>query len=114
MTVLFETHASSCRSSALRKLGKTHLTGSNERWQCNSRHSLAFAKQSYNAAMVLNQVEIDECRKAFHTFDKDNSGTIDVWELKAVLEGMGQAPTEEELFQMISEVDDNMSGSIGA
>jgi calmodulin len=63
--------------------------------------------------MVLNQVEIDECRSAFHSFDKDQSGTIDVWELKAVLEGMGQSPTEEELFQMISEVDDNMSGSIG-
>lgn len=29
-----------------------------------------------------------------------------------VLEAMGQKPTEEELFQMISEVDDNMSGSI--
>lgn len=26
---------------------------------------------------------------------------------------MGQKPTEEELFQMISEVDDNMSGTIG-
>jgi Ca2+-binding EF-hand superfamily protein len=25
---------------------------------------------------------------------------------------MGQKPTEEELFQMISEVDDNMSGAI--
>lgn len=25
---------------------------------------------------------------------------------------MGQKPTEEELFQMISEVDENMSGSI--
>lgn len=29
-----------------------------------------------------------------------------------VLEAMGQAPTEDELFEMISEVDDNMSGSI--
>ena len=27
---------------------------------------------------------------------------------------MGQHPTEEELFQMISEVDENASGSIGA
>ena len=45
-------------------------------------------------------------------FDKDRSGTIDVWELRQVLEAMGQAPTEDELFQMISEVDDNMSGSI--
>ena len=39
-------------------------------------------------------------------------GTIDVWELRQVLEAMGQKPTEEELFQMISEVDENMSGSI--
>jgi hypothetical protein len=31
----------------------------------------------------------------------------------AVLAAMGQKPTEEELFQMISEVDDNMSGAIG-
>jgi Ca2+-binding EF-hand superfamily protein len=62
--------------------------------------------------MVLTQEEIDGCRDAFLAFDKDRSGTIDVWELRQVLEAMGQKPTEEELFQMISEVDDNMSGSI--
>jgi calmodulin len=44
--------------------------------------------------------------------DKDRSHTIDVWELRQVLEAMGQKPTEEELFQMISEVDEDMSGSI--
>jgi EF-hand domain pair len=64
------------------------------------------------ATMVLTQEEIDGCRDAFLAFDKDRSGTIDVWELRQVLEAMGQKPTEEELFQMISEVDDNMSGSI--
>jgi Ca2+-binding EF-hand superfamily protein len=62
--------------------------------------------------MVLTQDDIDGCRDAFLAFDKDRSGTIDVWELRQVLEAMGQKPTEEELFQMISEVDDNMSGSI--
>jgi calmodulin len=62
--------------------------------------------------MVLSQEEIDGCREAFLAFDKDRSGTIDVWELRQVLEAMGQHPTEEELFQMISEVDENMSGSI--
>ncbi|CAM9471331.1 unnamed protein product [Choristocarpus tenellus] len=62
--------------------------------------------------MVLTQEEMDGCRDAFLAFDKDRSGTIDVWELRQVLEAMGQKPTEEELFQMISEVDDNMSGSI--
>ena len=40
------------------------------------------------------------------------SGSIDVWELRQVLEAMGQKPTEEELFQMISEVDDHMTGAI--
>ena len=62
--------------------------------------------------MMLSQEDIDGCRQAFLAFDKDRSGTIDVWELRQVLEAMGQAPTEDELFQMISEVDDNMSGSI--
>jgi calmodulin len=62
--------------------------------------------------MVLGQEDIDGCRRAFLAFDKDRSGTIDVWELRHVLEAMGQSPTEDELFQMISEVDENMSGSI--
>jgi calmodulin len=62
--------------------------------------------------MVLSQEEIDGCREAFNAFDKDGSKTIDVWELRDVLEAMGQKPTEEELFQMISEVDENMSGTI--
>ena len=61
--------------------------------------------------MVLSQEEIDGCREAFNAFDKDRSHTIDVWELRQVLEAMGQKPTEEELFQMISEVDEDMSGS---
>ena len=63
--------------------------------------------------MVLQQEEIDACRDAFNAFDKDGSGNIDVWELRQVLEAMGQKPTEEELFQMISEVDGDMSGDIG-
>lgn len=62
--------------------------------------------------MPLSGKEVDACREAFVAFDKDKSGTIDVWELRQVLEAMGQAPTEEELFAMIAEVDDNMSGSI--
>lgn len=51
-------------------------------------------------SMILNQEEIDGCREAFMAFDKDRSGTIDVWELRQVLEAMGQAPTEDELFQV--------------
>lgn len=40
-----------------------------------------------SARMPLTQEEIDGCRDAFLAFDKDRSGTIDVWELRAVLEG---------------------------
>ena len=43
--------------------------------------------------MPLTQDEIDGCRDAFLAFDKDRSGTIDVWELRQVLEAMGQKPT---------------------
>jgi calmodulin len=52
--------------------------------------------------MILSQEDIDRCREAFLAFDKDRSGTIDVWELRQVLEAMGQAPTEDELFQVRS------------
>lgn len=37
---------------------------------------------------------------------------IDVWELTEVLEAMGQRPTEDELFSLVSEVDCDFSGSI--
>uniref|UniRef100_A0A7S0I9G7 EF-hand domain-containing protein n=1 Tax=Micromonas pusilla TaxID=38833 RepID=A0A7S0I9G7_MICPS len=62
--------------------------------------------------MPLSQEEIDGCREAFNKFDKDGSGTIDALELKATLNAMGQNPTEEEIFQMISQVDDDNSGEI--
>lgn len=71
--------------------------------------------------MPLTQAEMDAAIQSFMEYDKDRSGTIDMWELKDVLYGiknlsiilaMGQHPTEEELFQMIAEVDDNMSGAI--
>jgi len=61
---------------------------------------------------MLTQEEIDKCREAFERFDKDGSGTIDAWELKETLKAMGQNPTDEEVFQMLSQVDDDGSGSI--
>ena len=62
----------------------------------------------------LAQEELDACRDAFLLFDKDRSGSIDLWELKLVLEAMGQKPSDEEVFEMIALVDDNQSGAIGA
>ena len=62
--------------------------------------------------MVLSQEEIDGCREAFLAFDKDRSGTIDIYELRDVLEAMGQQPTEEELFQLLNSVDEDGTGEI--
>eukprot|EP00899_Mesostigma_viride_P021922 jgi/Mesvir1/29731/Mv00960-RA.1 len=60
----------------------------------------------------LEQEEIDRARAAFGRFDKDGSGTIDTSELRVTLQALGQNPTDEELFIMISQVDDDNSGEI--
>ena len=78
---------------------------------------------------VLTAQEVERSRKIFTTFDKDGtipqqcaltkvtllhsrlityayaeSGTIDVQELRAALQLLGQQPTMEELFIIISQV----------
>eukprot|EP00591_Stephanopyxis_turris_P003691 CAMPEP_0195525224 /NCGR_PEP_ID=MMETSP0794_2-20130614/25550_1 /TAXON_ID=515487 /ORGANISM="Stephanopyxis turris, Strain CCMP 815" /LENGTH=151 /DNA_ID=CAMNT_0040655633 /DNA_START=95 /DNA_END=550 /DNA_ORIENTATION=+ len=62
--------------------------------------------------MELTQAQIDACRDSFAAYDKDHSGTIDAWELRQVLESMGQKPTDEEVFNLISTVDEDMSQTI--
>jgi Ca2+-binding EF-hand superfamily protein len=37
---------------------------------------------------VLGQDEIEKCQQAFRQFDKDGNGTIDFFELKAMLQGV--------------------------
>jgi Ca2+-binding EF-hand superfamily protein len=62
--------------------------------------------------MVLTQEEIDACRAAFQAFDTDKTGCLDVAALRGVLGFLGQKPTEDELFMMIAEVDEGMSGML--
>mmetsp|Transcript_16093 Transcript_16093/g.20829 ORF Transcript_16093/g.20829 Transcript_16093/m.20829 type:complete len:125 (+) Transcript_16093:42-416(+) len=62
--------------------------------------------------MVLGQAEVEACREAFNAFDTNESGEIDAWELRDILKGLGRNPTDEELFELISIVDTNMSGTI--
>ncbi|GBG25914.1 Calmodulin [Hondaea fermentalgiana] len=64
------------------------------------------------AHLRLTQEEIDACKESFLLFDQDRSGSIDQWELKDCLKAMGQSPTDEEIFQMISSVDTNDDNSI--
>lgn len=60
----------------------------------------------------LTEEQIAEFKDAFNLFDKDGDGTISTAELGTVMRSMGQNPTEQELTEMISEVDNDDSGSI--
>jgi calmodulin len=62
--------------------------------------------------MVLSQDDIDSCRRAFDAFCKENSGALDVWELREVMAHIGQPVTDSELFALIAGVDTDYSGLI--
>ena len=62
--------------------------------------------------MNLTEEEVLMCRKAFLNFDKDRSGTIDIDELKILLQDMRLKQTEEDLAVMVSHVDENNTGEI--
>lgn len=59
----------------------------------------------------LSQEMIDGLRECFLAIlrekgDDDRDGKIDVFDLGKVLEAMGQKPSVDDLYQMVSEVDD--------
>ena len=60
----------------------------------------------------LTEDEIQGCYRAFQAFDSDNSGSIDHFELKAVLMSMGQTPSDEEIMDLMAQVDEDNSGAI--
>ena len=61
---------------------------------------------------VFSQEEQERCRESFLAYDLDRSGSIDQWELKSALATFGITATDEEVFCMITEVDQNKNGTI--
>ncbi len=55
---------------------------------------------------------MDEIRSAFELFDKDNSGNIDVHELRDAMKALGIYLKKEEVRLMMKKVDKDGSGSI--
>ncbi|EDO43391.1 predicted protein, partial [Nematostella vectensis] len=55
---------------------------------------------------------LDAYKKQFMEYDVNNSGDIDIMELKMMMEKLGQAKTHLELKKMIAEVDTTNSGTI--
>eukprot|EP00762_Andalucia_godoyi_P002377 ANDGO_02803.mRNA.1 Dynein 18 kDa light chain len=53
----------------------------------------------------LSQEEIEAASAIFSEYDADHSGVIDAWELKRALTRLGQAPSEDEVFALLSEAD---------
>merc|ERR1712086_744075 len=60
----------------------------------------------------LTDEQVEEIREAFNLFDADQSGAIDVRELKAAMRALGFEVKKEELKKMISDIDNDGNGDI--
>ncbi|BAZ09955.1 signal transduction protein [Calothrix sp. NIES-4071] len=61
---------------------------------------------------ALSEQEVQKLWEAFKVFDTDTSGLISAFELGQVMRSLGQSPNETELYDLIKEVDIDLSGSI--
>ena len=62
--------------------------------------------------MEFKEEDIDLCQKAFMDLDEEDIGAIHSNELKSALEKIGISIDENELYKLISEVDDKNTGMI--
>eukprot|EP00755_Sulcionema_specki_P016725 Sspe_Gene.62708::Locus_35401_Transcript_1_1_Confidence_1.000_Length_3474::g.62708::m.62708 len=62
--------------------------------------------------VALTDVEISQYERFFNTFDKDGSGTIDMEELRDIMQCLGVWLTDEELLELQNTVDTNKSGEV--
>eukprot|EP00755_Sulcionema_specki_P027155 Sspe_Gene.87243::Locus_58297_Transcript_1_1_Confidence_1.000_Length_3253::g.87243::m.87243 len=69
----------------------------------------SFKSTSRGTAVELTQVELMNFEKMFRTFDVDNSGTIDIHEIGALMRGLGCPMSEAELEKLVGAVDKNGS-----
>merc|ERR1712222_79878 len=60
----------------------------------------------------LSEEQMDEIREAFNLFDGDQSGAIDVRELKAAMRALGFEVKNEELKKMVTDVGNDGNGTI--
>ena len=62
--------------------------------------------------MNLTEEDLALCQRVFADLDEDGIGTIRSSDLKIALERIGSFPNENDLFKMISELDDHNTGFI--
>eukprot|EP00347_Sterkiella_histriomuscorum_P023352 403334973 len=69
-------------------------------------------KKKVKKKRILTREQVDEIRSAFELFDRDNSGNIDVNELRDAMKALGIYLKKEEVKNMMARVDKDGSGSI--
>merc|ERR1712193_11743 len=75
----------------------------------SGRHNMG---RAIKKAGQLSDEQMDEIREAFNLFDGDQSGAIDVRELKAAMRALGLEVKNEELKKMVADVDNDGNGTI--
>merc|ERR1711959_39764 len=72
--------------------------------------------QNFNARKYerpgLKQDEIEEIKEAFDLFDTDQSGEIDLKELKAAMQSLGYESKNDTIFTMLNELDKDGNASL--
>merc|ERR1739848_30471 len=76
------------------------------------RYSKMSRRGGKKKAGQLSDEQMDEIREAFNLFDGDQSGAIDVRELKAAMRALGFEVKNEELKKMVADVDGDGNGTI--
>eukprot|EP01070_Trichotokara_eunicae_P008135 Trichotokara_eunicae@DN5648_c0_g1_i3.p1 len=60
----------------------------------------------------LSDQQVREYRHAFTLFDSDGNGTIDAADLAKLLRSMGEAPSDDEITELVHFIDADGSGEI--
>ncbi|CAE8581986.1 unnamed protein product [Polarella glacialis] len=79
-------------------------------------HSTKAKHQNFQARKYerpgLKQDEIEEIKEAFDLFDTDQSGEIDLKELKAAMQSLGYESKNDTIFTMLAELDKDGNASL--
>ncbi|XP_064628899.1 uncharacterized protein LOC135488284 [Lineus longissimus] len=62
---------------------------------------------------IFTEAEIKEIRGSFNIFDKNDDGFISKDEIRGILEGFGECPTNDELDAMVKTADVDGDGKFG-
>ena len=60
----------------------------------------------------LDDEQMEEIKEAFNLFDTDNSGSIDVKELKAAMRALGFQVKKAEIRKLLVDIDKDDSGAV--